>query len=704
MEQLSHRRIVVLVATIVALAVAQASADVIVRRVEQPIQQTFLQPEHFPTTDGDTAKAAAETTTGHTAVVDDVEGSGPDITAPGSALAPTIDGVVNVAEWSDALAMDITIMAQPVTMYLKHDGSFLYVAFVDQNDTTLDAFDQVGLYFDDEGGTPPILYDNLWTTAACPATEGNFWLGNFAPDPDDQFRGWIPGPTACTVQYGGTNVTVAYGVNGGFMNYEAAVDLASSALQAATGDTFGWRVYTSKGDGTFTGRWPDASVFNDPSTYGNLTLGYLGEALYCNGPAVEFEDGIPPTFDATHSINNVYWTTTDDPVGSGHSNETGGTGEAATADADALNNPPSPYDAELWTNGFSLAAASAASLDLQWRHRALNGSVFDVDVSDNGGSSWTNVVHSTASNPGGSSGDTANVDLTAWAGQPDVRLRYRFTGTGWDYYSQVDQLALSCTLPSISLTKTVGTTAGVCAATDTITVPAGTDVYYCYTTENTGNVALDLHDLEDSELGPILNGYALTLAPGASAEVIFGPVTITNSVTNSATWTAYNAGPADVAIATDDATVITPPPNDLCADAIELTCPAGGGTSSVLGSTTFATFTDQGTCTTSHSAPEVWYRVMGNGGNISVTTCSDLSNYDTKISVWSGACGALACVNGIDDDASCSFSTLLSTMSWASTPGVEYFVMVHGFSSAVGDFELTMDCDVPVELQRFAVE
>jgi hypothetical protein len=30
--------------------------------------------------------------------------------------------------------------------------------------------------------------------------------------------------------------------------------------------------------------------------------------------------------------------------------------------------------------------------------------------------------------------------------------------------------------------------------------------------------------------------------------------------------------------------------------------------------------------------------------------------------------------------------------------------MVHGYSSGVGDFELTVTCDIPVELQSILVE
>lgn len=156
----------------------------------------------------------------------------------------------------------------------------------------------------------------------------------------------------------------------------------------------------------------------------------------------------------------------------------------------------------------------------------------------------------------------------------------------------------------------------------------------------------------------------------------------------------------------DDVSLLEPltPPNDLCVDAIQLTCPSGGGTAVVQGSTATATFTDQGTCVTSHTAPEVWYKVTGNGGGMSVTTCSGITNYDTKLTVWDGACDELFCVDGNDDDGGCTFSTLQSTVAWSSVSGTEYYIMVHGFSGGTGDFELTLTCDIPVELQSLSIE
>ncbi len=72
--------------------------------------------------------------------------------------------------------------------------------------------------------------------------------------------------------------------------------------------------------------------------------------------------------------------------------------------------------------------------------------------------------------------------------------------------------------------------------------------------ENTGDVALVLHDLEDSELGTILNDLPYTLAPNASI-FITQTAMVTMTTVNSALWTAFNAGPTDVVTATDVATV-----------------------------------------------------------------------------------------------------------------------------------------------------
>ena len=115
---------------------------------------------------------------------------------------------------------------------------------------------------------------------------------------------------------------------------------------------------------------------------------------------------------------------------------------------------------------------------------------------------------------------------------------------------------------SISLEKTVGTTAGECATTSSITVAAGTTVYYCYTVTNDTGSTLVSHSLSDDQLGDVLTDVAQDLAAGASANTVALGVTasaeIDETTTNTATWTAFN-GEEGVFSATATATVTVSP-------------------------------------------------------------------------------------------------------------------------------------------------
>ncbi|GAB4581727.1 MAG: hypothetical protein Fur0022_44770 [Anaerolineales bacterium] len=113
--------------------------------------------------------------------------------------------------------------------------------------------------------------------------------------------------------------------------------------------------------------------------------------------------------------------------------------------------------------------------------------------------------------------------------------------------------------PSIELTKTVGTDPGVCATTDTITVTQGTNVTYCYTIENTGDVTFTQHTLTDSELGALLIDFPYVLVPGASA-FLTQTTTILTTTVNSAIWTAEDPSVPVSVLDSDTATVIVPPP------------------------------------------------------------------------------------------------------------------------------------------------
>ena len=119
--------------------------------------------------------------------------------------------------------------------------------------------------------------------------------------------------------------------------------------------------------------------------------------------------------------------------------------------------------------------------------------------------------------------------------------------------------------PAIELTMTVtedtnGMAGDECGVSDNIVVGEGVEYEVCYSVTNTGDVALNLHDLVDSELGVILDDFPFALAPAASAFLTMNVVATTDTTYNG-TWTAFNAGPTDVAQSSDSASVTVLPPS-----------------------------------------------------------------------------------------------------------------------------------------------
>jgi len=154
--------------------------------------------------------------------------------------------------------------------------------------------------------------------------------------------------------------------------------------------------------------------------------------------------------------------------------------------------------------------------------------------------------------PGASAFITSTIDITQTT--VNTATWTAFNPGPTDVITATDTATVTVLQPEVSLQKTVGTDPNTCAATDAITVSQGTDVTYCFEVTNTGNVTLTQHTLADSELGNLLNDFAYSLVPGASA-FITSTANITQTVVTTANWTAYNPGPTNVVTATDTATV-----------------------------------------------------------------------------------------------------------------------------------------------------
>jgi hypothetical protein len=114
----------------------------------------------------------------------------------------------------------------------------------------------------------------------------------------------------------------------------------------------------------------------------------------------------------------------------------------------------------------------------------------------------------------------------------------------------------------------------------------------------------------------------------------------------------------------------------------------------VTGSTVGAPTDAVPTCgTTNGTGGKIWYEFIGTGDVVTATTCSALTNYDTKLWVFSGDCNNLVCVTGNDDmGAACGFSGLQSNVEFVSTLGETYYIIVGGFGAGAGNYELTVTC------------
>lgn len=115
----------------------------------------------------------------------------------------------------------------------------------------------------------------------------------------------------------------------------------------------------------------------------------------------------------------------------------------------------------------------------------------------------------------------------------------------------------------------------------------------------------------------------------------------------------------------------------------------------VTGTTVGASVFDGPICVTAASTGGAhWYEFVGTGDQIIVTTCEVQSNFDTKLFVYTGACGAYTCVTG-NDDSACGFSGLRSTVQFASVLGTTYYIAVSGFGAGEGSYGMSLNAVFP---------
>ena len=135
---------------------------------------------------------------------------------------------------------------------------------------------------------------------------------------------------------------------------------------------------------------------------------------------------------------------------------------------------------------------------------------------------------------------------------------------------------------------------------------------------------------------------------------------------------------------TESFTSQTPVNGDFCDMAINLPC----GTSIAGNTTTAYPDSEAINCVANIEAPGIWYTFVGNGQNTVITTCSQYS-YDTQLNAYTGSCDGFTCISGNDDYCAGGGGSLIS---FPTTNGLTYYILVQGWGGETGSYTLTRTC------------
>ena len=235
------------------------------------------------------------------------------------------------------------------------------------------------------------------------------------------------------------------GASNGALMYDALNDqwswlpLYNRILYGAEGDGDGTQFWTVSGRMYLSGTWS-----NSPYT----TL--MDECPACYSFVDEdFENPFPPVnWNVINNGGTCVWMR-NDQVTSGRPNYAGGDGFAADADSDRCGSGTT-MDTELRTMTLDLTEVQTATLQYVTAYNdiATGGDIADVDVSIDGGSIWTNILHWDADHSPNGPGELVQLDLTPFAGNPNVLIRYHYYLATYDWWWEVDQVdVFGCVVP-----------------------------------------------------------------------------------------------------------------------------------------------------------------------------------------------------------------------------------------------------------------
>ena len=258
--------------------------------------------------------------------------------------------------------------------------------------------------------------------------------------------------------------------------------------------------------------------------------------------------------------------------------------------------------------------------------------------------------------------DLTGVNVTAPSG--DIFMEFSSDGsvncstsfnTPWDY----DIDCLSCSPPSATATVVPACPGGFGVDVNISSFGSGSSATISYSLNNNPQTPINVGVTGTTNLTGFVNGDDVDITVEHDSDPVC------NLTFNNNTYTC-------------------PPANDLCANAIPVSCNTITNASTV--NSTNAGAPASCSALTINSAGGIWYTVAGFDGNMTFDLSG--SSFDTKIAAFTGTCGALVCVDSDDDDGAGLTSLLTITGSSAET----YYIYVTGFSTQTGSITLTITC------------
>ncbi len=178
--------------------------------------------------------------------------------------APTIDGVIKEAEWNDARKINIAVPCSdhPVELYVKNNGTKLFIAADDPLDTIIDPVNQLCMLSD-------LDYNHLWP-AGPSSNEGLLYI-NSTGARFIGYYGTYPDHLGANGAALAANVTSLITTNSGHVQYEAAITIAHTA-----GQEIGFAAWVQDPGSIYAmhygwaGEWPYGHLWECASALGKL--------------------------------------------------------------------------------------------------------------------------------------------------------------------------------------------------------------------------------------------------------------------------------------------------------------------------------------------------------------------------------------------------------------------------------------------------